>query len=162
MPQKISNPQVPAGLKRLMFRLPIWFYKAHLGWLLGSRFLLLNHIGRKSGLPRQVVLEVVRFDPQTKTWIIASGFGEKSQWYQNLRQQPQVIIQVGNQQHQVTAKFLSSQEGAAEMVDYAQRHPSAAHNLPRLMGYSVDDTPEDYAEFGKLIPFIALHPVEQQ
>ena len=161
MPQKISNPQPPTGFKRILFRLPIWLYKAHLGWLLGKRFLLLNHIGRKSGLPRQVVLEVVRFDQETSTYIIASGFGETSQWYQNLLQQPQVTIQIGSKNYQMAAKFLSTREGAAEMVNYAQRHPSAAKNLPQLMGYRVDGTEEDYAEFGKLIPFVALQPVEQ-
>lgn len=46
----------PRGLLRLAARLPLWLYRAGLGWLLSNRFLMLTHIGRKSGLPRQVVV----------------------------------------------------------------------------------------------------------
>jgi hypothetical protein len=49
----------PKGLLRLMLRLPIWLYRLRLGWLLGNRFLLLTHVGRKTGLPHQTVVEVV-------------------------------------------------------------------------------------------------------
>ncbi len=57
--EKIKDVQPPRGLARLGWRAPIWFYRLGLGGLLGRRFVLLNHIGRKSGQPRQAVLEVV-------------------------------------------------------------------------------------------------------
>jgi hypothetical protein len=50
----------PTGWVRALLRLPILLYRLHLGWLLGHRFLLLTHVGRKSGLQRRTVLEVVR------------------------------------------------------------------------------------------------------
>ncbi len=56
----------PSGFLRLAFRLPIYLYRLNLGWLLGHRGLLLIHRGRKSGLLRETVLEVVRYDPATK------------------------------------------------------------------------------------------------
>ncbi|MBE3142614.1 MAG: hypothetical protein IMZ61_01640 [Planctomycetes bacterium] len=46
----------PRGLLRLSLRLPILLYKAHLGWVLGDRFLMLTHTGRKSGKPYQEIL----------------------------------------------------------------------------------------------------------
>jgi len=52
MPEKIAKTKLPRGLVRLAFRAPIWLYRAHLGWLLGYRFVLLTHTGRKSVLPR--------------------------------------------------------------------------------------------------------------
>ena len=64
-----------------MWRLPILFYKAHLGWLLGDRFLLLIHTGRVSGETRQAVLEVIRHDKAEIVYYVASGFGEKSDWF---------------------------------------------------------------------------------
>lgn len=158
MPEKIGPSQPPRGLMRFLFRLPIWLYRFRLGWLLGGRFLLLNHIGRKSGQSRQTVLEVVRHDRQTDTYIVASGFGEGSDWYRNLLKRPQVTIQVGSRKLAVVAERLSPPEGATEMVEYARRHPAAARNLARLMGYRVDGSEEDYAELGELIPFVALRP----
>jgi hypothetical protein len=52
-------PTRPHGLLRLGFKLPITLYRAHLGWLLGHRFLLLTHRWRTSGKIYQTVLEVV-------------------------------------------------------------------------------------------------------
>ncbi|MEO2169431.1 MAG: hypothetical protein ABGY42_15180 [bacterium] len=51
--QRIREVRPPIGLKRLFFRLPIRLYQLRLGRLLGGRFVLLHHIGRKSGLARQ-------------------------------------------------------------------------------------------------------------
>lgn len=70
----------PTGLLRLLLRLPNCLYRLHLGWLLGSRFLLLAHRGRRSGRWRQTVVEVVQHNPGSDTYFIASGWGEKSNW----------------------------------------------------------------------------------
>ncbi len=48
---------------RLAFRPPIYLYAFGLGKVLGHRFLLFVHRGRNSGLLRETVLEVVRYDP---------------------------------------------------------------------------------------------------
>ena len=44
---------------RWLVRAPIWLYRAGLGFVFGSRFLLLQHRGRRTGQVRQVMLEVV-------------------------------------------------------------------------------------------------------
>jgi deazaflavin-dependent oxidoreductase (nitroreductase family) len=59
-----------------------------MGWMLGGRFLMLTHTGRKSGKRRHVVVEVVDHAKTTDTYYIASGWGEKSDWSQNI-QKPQ-------------------------------------------------------------------------
>jgi deazaflavin-dependent oxidoreductase (nitroreductase family) len=158
MPKKVAAPQPPRGLTRLLFRAPIYLYRVGLGWLLGGRFLLLTHTGRKSGLPRQAMVEVVRHDEGSDTYVIASGFGEKSQWFQNLMHNPDVTIQVGRRKLAVTARQLAPAEAADEMAAYAQRHPSAARSLARLMGYQVDGSESDYRALGEQIPFITLQP----
>ncbi len=33
----------PTGIMRFFFRTPIWLYRLNLGWIMGNRFLLLNH-----------------------------------------------------------------------------------------------------------------------
>lgn len=154
--EKTKAVAPPKGFNRIIFRLPIGLYRWHLGWMLGGRFLLVNHIGRKSGLPRKVVIEVVRHDKNEHTIIVASGFGVKSQWYQNMQKTPDVTIQLGSKKYAAHAEFLSAEQGANEMVDYAHRHASAAHELAKLMGYRVDGTDEDYFALGQEIPFVAL------
>ena len=67
-----------------MFRAPVYLYRWHLGGLLGHRFLLLSHTGRRTGLRRQTVLEVIRYLPCRPEAVVMSGFGPKSDWLQNI------------------------------------------------------------------------------
>ena len=153
-----TKPSLPTGVSRFFFRLPIWLYHWRLGWLLGARFVLLNHVGRKSGQIRQAVVEVVRHDRSSDTYIICSGFGEKAQWFQNVMQTPDITIQIGRRHLAVTAERLPPTIGGDEMVDYARRHPSAARQLARFMGFQVDGSEAAYRTAGEQLPFVALHP----
>ncbi len=146
------------GLKRFFFRAPIYLYRLGLGGLLGKRFLLLNHIGRKSGKARQTVLEVVNYKKETDSYYIASGFGKRSDWYLNILAHPEVNIQVGWRKMAVTAVPLTPEESGQAMVDYARRYPTAAKNLSKILGFDVSSE-EEYREVGQEhIPFIALKP----
>ncbi|HKI54146.1 MAG TPA: nitroreductase family deazaflavin-dependent oxidoreductase, partial [Anaerolineales bacterium] len=92
----------PSKALRFGLRLPIFLYRIKLGWLLGDRFLMLTHTGRKSGLPRHTVIEVVKHDKETDTYYVVSGWGEKSDWYRNIRKTPQVTVQSGRRKFQTT------------------------------------------------------------
>jgi len=153
----LSHP--PQGLSRLLFRLPIWFYRLGIGWLLGKRFLLLNHTGRKSGLPRQTVLEVAGHDKENDSYLIASGWGKQSDWYQNLRKTPETSIQVGRRKLDVMAEILPPEESGQAMVDYFRRYPTAAKNITRFIGVEVDGSEAGYRRLGEeVIPFVRLRP----
>jgi deazaflavin-dependent oxidoreductase (nitroreductase family) len=148
----------PHGLSRILFRAPLILYRLGLGPLLGGRFLLLHHVGRKSGLTRQAVLEVVDYDRQSGTYYIASGFGRGSQWFKNVQANPRVTIQVGSRRLKAQAEVLDPQASADKMVDYARRHPAAATGLARVLGFDVDGSEEDYRRVARQhIPFVALH-----
>lgn len=89
----------PAGALRLVFRLPIYLYRFNLGWLLGNRFLLLTHQGRKSGLPRQTILEVILYDQATRESVVLSGRGEKADWYRNIEARPALEVRTGGERY---------------------------------------------------------------
>jgi deazaflavin-dependent oxidoreductase (nitroreductase family) len=46
---------------------------------------------RKSGLGRYVVLEVVDH-PTPDSYVVASGFGEKAQWFRNVKANPRMRV----------------------------------------------------------------------
>ena len=158
MPEKVKEVNPPRGLARLLFRLPIWLYRLNLGWLIGGRFLRLTHTGRKSGLPRQTVLEVVRYDPVSGEYVVAVGFGEKSDWYQNVMANPQVMVESGRKRIQAYARRLSPDDAENEMLDYGQRHPAALRELARVMGYSLNGTQQDIRALGRMIPMLMFSP----
>ena len=55
-----------------LFRVPIWLYRLHLGWLFGHRLLLLTHRGRTSGRIHQTLLEVAHYDPRSAECVVVS------------------------------------------------------------------------------------------
>ena len=122
----------PAGALRFGLRLPIWFYRFKLGWMLGDRFLMLVHTGRKSGLPRQTVIEVVKHDKAANTYYVVSGWGEKADWYQNIRKTPQVTVHVRGRKFQSEAEFIPVEKAIEIVNDYAQKHPVAFNELSGL------------------------------
>lgn len=120
----------PSKALRAGLRLPIWLYRARLGWLLGDRFLMLTHTGRKSGLERESVIEVV--SQQADTYYVVSGWGEKSDWYQNIRKSPSVTIQVSGRKFRAEAQFIPLERAVGILESYARKHPTAFRELSGL------------------------------
>jgi deazaflavin-dependent oxidoreductase (nitroreductase family) len=109
---------------RWLVRAPIPLFRHRLGWLFGSRVLMLEHVGRTSGEPRFVCLEVVE-RPSPRRVIVVSGFGTRAQWYRNLRAQPRCHVSVGHARRApATARFLPEAEADAVLARYAAERPS--------------------------------------
>jgi hypothetical protein len=140
MVEKIRDVRPPRGLARLAFRLPIALYRLGLGSLLGTRFLLLIHTGRKTGRERKTVLEVVRYDAEKPLFIVAAGF------------------QCGRRRWEMAAEFLSPERAGEELVDYGRRHPAALRELAGVMGYRVGKDEADIRAFGRLLSMVELRP----
>jgi len=129
---------------RRLMRAPIWIYKAHAGALLSSRLLMLEHIGRKSGARRDVVLEVVDH-PTPETFIVASGFGGKAQWFRNIEANPRVRVYAGSRAPlDATARVLDRHEADCVLAAYRDRHPRAWAQfkpvLEETLGGPIHDT----------------------
>lgn len=161
MTQALTEKNPRRGLLRFLLRLPILFYRLHLGWLLGNRFLLLKHIGRKSGLTRETVLEVLRYDKQSKTYIVASGWGEGAQWYRNIVANPSVEIKSGWRRMRAKARRVSHEEAERELRAYAERHPIAYRAIvSRLLGERVRGEGEEIRALAERVPVIAIRGEE--
>lgn len=84
----------PAGLLRLLLRLPLLLHRLGLGWMLSPfPFFVLTTRGRKSGLPRHAVLEWRRHGSR---FYVVSAWGRRSQWLKNLVADPIVTVQNGH------------------------------------------------------------------
>jgi len=159
MSTKLSDTRPPHGLVRWLLRAPIWLYRMRLGGLFGDRFLMLTHIGRKSGRPRQSVLEVVDHDTATDTYIIASGWGEKADWLRNIQKNPHVLVDSRWRRFEATAEWLSHERAEAVTREYARRHPAAFRALAgRLIGQPLTGTDADYRALAQAVPFVVLRP----
>ena len=156
--RKVSDPKPPAGIGRLLFRLPNALYRLRLGWLLGSRFVLIDYVGRTSRQRRQVVVEVVERDAGAGTYTIVSGYGTRAAWYRSLRSDPRVVITVGLRRMPALAEPISSSEAGEVLLRYAKRHPRAIRGLSRFTGFEVDGSDADYVQLGQQLLFVRLVP----
>jgi len=109
--QKTLIATLPTGLLRQMLRLPIALYRLNLGWLLGERFVLLNHAGRKTGQVRKTVIEIIDHDAVNHIYYVVSGWGSKANWYQNLLKTPNIVIEIGRRKLSVCAETLAPLAG---------------------------------------------------
>lgn len=129
---------------RRLMRAPIWIYKARAGALFGSRILMLEHIGRKSGEPRFVVLEVLDH-PSPDAYVVASGFGRKAQWFRNIEANPRVRVYAGSHAPRpATARVLDQQQADRTLSAYISRHRKAWGKmrpvLEETLGVPITDT----------------------
>ena len=110
---------------RWLLRFPTFFYRANLGWLLGERFVQLTVRGRKTHLPRRVVLEVIGREPSTGSLVIASAWGARAQWFQNLQKDPRAQVRVGRRRFRAEVSVLSEHAAATALREYARTHPDS-------------------------------------
>ncbi|MEU3018198.1 MULTISPECIES: nitroreductase family deazaflavin-dependent oxidoreductase [unclassified Nocardiopsis] len=153
-------PRDPLG--RALYRAPIWIYRLGLGALLGGRFVLLTHRGRTTGEARQAVLEVVGRNHATGAVLVASGYGDRSQWFRNIRAEPRVLFQEGGVRRRAVAEPLPPGESGRALAHYARRHPVAAAELMRGLGHDVEEGPRAYERIGadpaNGVPVVRLLP----
>jgi len=148
----------PTGVLRLVLRLPVYLYRLGLGRLLGHRFLLLTHRGRKSGRTYETVLEVVRYEPSTRETIAVSGRGEKSDWFRNISAHPAPEVRTGSERYAPEQRFLTPEEVYAEIADYERRHPWAVRVVPPLLGFDLDGSEAARRSFASSLRMVAFRP----
>ena len=128
---------------RRLVRAPIHLYRARLGFLFGSRMLMLEHTGRKSGARRYVVLEVMD-QPDADSYVVPSGFGTRSQWYRNIEADPRVRVWIGGRRPAAAqASILTPDEVATTLQRYVARHSRAWNRLKpaveNTLGTAIDE-----------------------
>lgn len=148
----------PSGLAKWFYQSPKWLYRARLGFVFGSRFLLLEHTGRTSGKVYQTPLEVAYYDGERDEYVVTSGTGTQADWYRNIQADPAVVIWVGSKRLLAAARFLSTEEAVEVMKGYEERYPKTAEKLESKMGVSHDETQESWMAMMEQIPMIGFTP----
>jgi deazaflavin-dependent oxidoreductase (nitroreductase family) len=139
---------------RWLMRAPIRLYRARLGFLFGSRTLMLEHIGRKSGATRRVVLEVIDH-PTPDTYVVVSGFGAKAQWFRNIQADPRIRVAIGTHgPTTATARVLPQDQADVALRHYISRHPRAWSRFKSILETTLG-TP--ITEHNTPLPMVGLH-----
>lgn len=158
----MRQPAPPTGVLRALLGLPVLLYHAHLGVLLGHRFLLLVHTGRKSGRHRETVLEVVHYDPRTRESVVAAGWGRRTGWLHNVEAGLAHEVWTARERFAPAHRILPPDEGERIFADYERRNrliaPVIRAVLSRLLGWRYDGTPAARRRAVEQLSLVAFRP----
>jgi deazaflavin-dependent oxidoreductase (nitroreductase family) len=150
------------GMLWYFFRAPVYLYRWRLGWLLGRRCLLLTHIGRRTGLRSQTVLEVVEYREDGPEVVVANGFGPDSDWLRNIEAKPGEEVTVGSQHFVASHRFLSEEEAMKVIQGYEHRNRFIAlvvrRGFTRLLGWKYLGGENDRRRLVRQLPPLAFRP----
>lgn len=151
-----KETRAPAFLLPI-FKLPLVLYRLHLGWLFGHRFMLLTHVGRKSGKVRQTILAVLSFDASTRE-IRAVSAWNASEWYKNIQAAPALAVETGLTRYAPVQRELSNEEIAQLFVDYRKSHPIFSRIICRIPGWKWDASYAELLELARKLRGVAFRP----
>lgn len=151
-----------APLVRSLFAFGPRMYRGPLAALLGRwNMLLLVTTGRRTGLPRTVVLTFMALG---RDYLVGAGMGERCDWYRNLVADPAVTIQVGRRRMRARAVPLLEPERRREltgdMVRYWDRYgpPGPLRWVLRRFGFDYDGEMVQAVVHAEELPLVRLVP----
>jgi deazaflavin-dependent oxidoreductase (nitroreductase family) len=143
-----------------IFKMPLILYRLGLGWMLGKRFMLLTHVGRRSGKVYRSVLAVLRYDEKTGE-ISAISAWSGSNWYRNIQVTPALAVETGSIRYtSPRQRSLSPEEIAALFIEYRRQHPIFMRMVARIPGWKVDSSYDEFLELARTLRGVAFQPKE--
>ncbi len=130
----------PSRLVKLGFKVPVWLFRAHLGFVFGGRIFAIVHHGRRSGKRYVSGLEVlVREGGEL---FVFSAWGTTADWYRNIEAGGVDELWDGRARFgRATFRLLGPEEAVTVLARYEAEHPrTAKRTLPRMMpGYDFSE-----------------------
>ena len=152
----------PGPILGRALRLPVHLYDLGAARLLGHRFLLLTHRGRRSGRLYRTMLEVVGWDPEKREAIVMSGFGPDASWRLNVLAGGAVEVQIARLRFEPQVRSPEREEAIGVLADYERRNrvagPIVRAVLSRLAGFRYDGSAESHYRLIEALPLLAFRP----
>ncbi len=153
------NPPRPGPWLRIFFRLPVCLYRLRLGWVLGRRFIMITHLGRRTGRVHRTVVEVVKYEKLTRESAVLAAYGPRSDWYRNIKAHPALEAQTGRDRYVPDQRDLTPEEAFEVLKDYRRRHPRTLKALLRAVPIiQYDGSDESLRRMAEKVPFVAFRP----
>lgn len=146
-----SNTSGPGRVRRLLFRLPLLLDRIGaraveriVTRIVGVEWIVLETVGRRSGRPHTVVLDVVGHDPARDVYYVQPAYGRRSDWVRNAIAQPDVAARVGERRVRARVREATGGEGADVVLRFLRAHPWYARVVVWFVGYVERiDRPDD-------------------
>jgi len=147
-------------LSRIVFRAPLLLYRIGLGGLLGHQFLVLTHVGRRTGQVHETVLKVLHYDAKTRESVVAAAWGTRSDWYPNLQAHPPLAVRTAGLWYVPATRTLAAGEACKVFAEWTGRQRWFAELMLPQIGLSVDVSEAEQRAMVAGLPFIGFRPAE--
>lgn len=151
------------SITRRLLHAPVLLYRWKCGWLLGHRFLLLIHTGRRTKLQRSTVLEVMEFRSARSEAIVMSAWGYKADWFRNIEVTPGPTVVIGSRRFIATHRIVDVDEAMQVLADYESRNrlfaPVIRAALSRVLGWHYDSSQAARHRAAAQVPYVAFRPL---
>jgi deazaflavin-dependent oxidoreductase (nitroreductase family) len=144
----VTDDQNPPAFMIPFMKMPLILYRLGLGWMLGKRFMLLTHVGRRSGKIYRSVLAVLHFDEKTRE-ILAVSPWSGSNWYRNIQATPALEVETGRTRYVPVQRNLSTEEIATLFIEYRRERPIFSRIVARIPGWKIDSSYDEFLELAQ-------------
>ena len=150
----------PNWFMKIFFKVPVWIYKmGFTGWerAVGAQWMLITTVGRKSGKPRDAMVDVMDYDKVTDTYYVEAAYGSRADWYRNIQANPRFEAQVGRRKFHATATPLSNEDAGELMVKFFRAKPAYTRSVMAMVGIKFEGE-EELRALGSKVTLLAIHP----
>jgi len=135
----------PGGFLKFFFKTPVMLYRMGLGGferIIGAEWMLLTTVGRKSGKPRQTMVDILEYDKDADTYYIEAAYGARADWYKNIQANPLFEARVGRRKFKARAGELTSDNAAEALVKFYRRKPAYTRSVMAMVGIKFEGEDE--------------------
>jgi deazaflavin-dependent oxidoreductase (nitroreductase family) len=150
----------PGGFLKFFFKTPVFLYKIGLGGferIIGAEWMLLTTVGRKSGQPRQTMVDILDYDKDADTYYVEAAYGARADWYKNIQANPLFEAQVGRRKFKARAGELTSDNAAEMLVQFYRRKPAYVRSVMAMVGMKFEGE-DELRSVAKNLTLLAVKP----
>ena len=159
--QDASGPMsYPArrSLNRILFKTPVIWWRLGLRPLLWRTMILVTAWGRKSHTPRYTMLSYTLHSG--KPYLI-SGWGPRTDWYQNIHADPHVSAQLGGKPFSAIARRVEGLDEFATVMQIILCSGGDSHFKPWLKSLGIAYDIDDLTAKRERVYLVSLDPTQE-
>ncbi len=158
MEKLVPKHEVGPILKPI-FRLPLFFQRTGLWWLIPRNVLILTTTGRRTGRLHHTPVEFGP-GPGNEPYMVMAGWDGHTDWYRNLLADPCLRVWYRGREWEARAMRAPDVEVAQVMKELARITPRAKRMWSRWAGFEIDGSDASYAAAAPHFPSFYLHDIK--
>lgn len=150
--------------RRLQWWISRWalpLYHLHLLWLVGPRFLVLTHRGRRTGVLHRTCVLVIHEDRHTGELLVVAG-DRHADWYRNTLAASPTEVAVGHRRFRPAMRLVGREELLRRLVTCRREHRLTARVQAAFFGWPWPATPAQLGALADRLGGVGLRPTRSE